>query len=169
MGRKEAYSGEYQRISANIKKTIGRIPDDKFGWKPHEKSFTMGELASHLINIQSWIKVTLEMNSFDMQPNDDNNNQNHMASNSEELMNMYNKNLKEGTDCLNNTTEEELDKNWSLLSSGKELFTMPKIAVLRNFVFNHLIHHNAQLGVYLRLNDISLPAIYGPSADENIF
>ena len=168
MSRIESFLSEYDQLTKNARKTIERIPDDKFTWKPHEKSFSMRDLASHIVNLQSWLSVTLNMIEFDMHPTEGEEFIPPIASSKNELLEMFDKNCEEAKKCLANTPEEKLKDNWSLLSGGKTLFTMPKVAVVRSFVFNHTIHHNAQLGVYLRLNDISVPAIFGPSADENI-
>lgn len=168
MSRIQSLLAEYDHLAKNARKTVERIPDDKFGWKPHEKSFSMGDLASHLVNIQTWLNVTLDMDEFDMHPTEGEEFIPPKASNKEELLEMFDKNFEEGKKCLSETPDEKLDDNWSLLSGGNVLFTMPKVAVVRNFVLNHMIHHNAQLGMYLRLNDIPVPATFGPSADEDI-
>ncbi len=157
---------EFEQTAINVKKTIERIPDDKFGWKPHEKSFSMGDLASHLAEIQSWINVTINTDKFDMNPKDGEEYVPLKAENKKQLLEKFDKYFEEGKKSLSEADDLKLDGNWSLLSAGNSLFTMPKKAVLRNLVLNHLVHHNAQLGVYLRLNDVPVPAIYGPSADE---
>jgi len=159
---------QYDQIAKNAKKTIERVPDDKFGWKPHKKSFSMGDLAAHIANLQTWINVSIDLDEFDMHPISGEEFIPAKASNQKELLELFDKSFEEAKKCLENTPDEKLDENWSLLNGGQVLFTMPKISVVRNFVLHHLIHHNAQLGVYLRLNDIPVPAIFGPSADEQI-
>ena len=168
MGRIESFLSEYEQITKNVRTTLERIPENKFDWKPHEKSFSMGDLASHIVNLQTWLNVTLNLEEFDMHPPEGEEIIQPKASNKKELLEMFEKNFEEAKKCLSDTPEQKLMDSWSLLSGGKTLFTMPKVAVVRSFVLNHTIHHNAQLGVYLRLNDIPVPAIFGPSADENI-
>ena len=168
MGRIESFLLEYEQITKNVRITLERIPYDKFDWSPHEKSFSMGHLASHLVNLQTWLPLTLTTNEFDMHPKEGEEFVPPIAKNKSELLDMFDKNSQDAKKSLEDSNEDILKDNWSLLSGGNILFTMPKVAVVRSFVLNHTIHHNAQLGVYLRLNDIAVPAIFGPSADENI-
>ncbi len=166
MSLSKLFLTEFEQEMANTRKTIERIPDDKFDWRPHEKSFTMGYLATHLANIQSWVNVTLNMDEFDMYPKDGEEFVPPKAENKNEVLDLFDKNNEEAKQSLANIPDEKFNENWSLLSGGNIIFTMPKSVVFRNFVLNHTIHHRAQLGVYLRLNDIPVPAIYGPTADE---
>ena len=156
---------EFDHEMANTRKTLERVPDDKFGWKPHEKSSPLGALATHLANLPGWTKVTIGMEEFDMAPGGEQMKtpECHSAS---EVLEIFDKNVAEARAALAGASDETLFSNWSLLSNGNKMFSMPRVAVVRSFVLNHIIHHRAQLGVYLRLNDISVPSIYGPSADE---
>jgi len=156
---------EFDHEMANTRKTLERVPDDKFSWKPHDKSFSMGSLASHLSNLPYWTNVTIEMDEFDMAPGGQ-----RMTTpethNQKELLAAFDGNVTKARAALAGVSDERLFGMWSLKNNGQHMISMPRIVVLRNFVLNHNIHHRAQLGVYLRLNDIPVPSIYGPSADE---
>lgn len=158
---------EFDHEMANTRKTLERIPDDKFAWKPHEKSMAMGDLGTHLANLLVWVTLTINDDSFDLAPPDAPAPRATPTQSQQELLEVFDKNLAEARQTLAAASDEELLKPWTLLHGGQQVFSMPKIAVLRSFVMNHTIHHRAQLGVYLRLNDIAVPSIYGPSADEN--
>ena len=158
---------EFDHEMANTRKALERVPDDKFGWKPHEKSGTMGWLANHLANLPTWTGITLGQDSFDLAPADGGPPRHEPPTTREELLELFDKNVIEARATLAGASDADLFKPWSLLSGGQSLFTMPKIAVLRGLVMNHQIHHRGQLTVYLRLNDIPVPALYGPSADED--
>lgn len=157
---------EFDHEMAGTRKTLERVPEDKFGWKPHDKSMSMGELASHLANIPGWTSMTLNHESFDMAPANGEAFKTPQASSVKELLEIFDKNVAEARTALANVSNEDLMKTWSLLAGGNTVLSMPRAAVLRGFVLSHNIHHRAQLGVYLRLNDVAVPSIYGPSADE---
>ena len=163
----ESLVPEFDHEMANTRKTLDRIPDDKFGWKPHDKSFAMGTLATHVANLVGWTNVTIDMDEFDLSPGGVPLKAPECNSR-EELLGTFDANVSKALEALASISDEKIMQPWSLLASGHQLFSMPRIAVLRGFVMNHLIHHRAQLGVYLRLNDIPVPSIYGPSADENM-
>ena len=160
---------EFDQEMANTRKTLERVPDVKFSFKPHEKSSAMGALAGHLANIPSWLTFTFKEDCLDLAPGGVQMQPPPAPKNNKELLAEFDKNVKDGRAALAAASDAELMKPWSLLNNGKTLMTLPKVAVVRGFVMNHLIHHRAQLGVYLRLNNIPVPAIYGPSADEGSF
>ena len=168
MGLSKSLLPEFDNEMANTRKTLERVPDDKFDWKPHKKSTAMGGLAGHLANLPSWGTLTVDADSFDLAPGGQP-VQTPSLSSGKEVLAKFDENVAATRAAIAGASDEELFKPWTLLSNGNTLLTMPKIAVLRNFVMNHMIHHRAQLGVYLRLNDIPVPSIYGPSADENPF
>lgn len=168
MGLSNALLPEFDNEMANTRKTLERVPDDKYDWKPHEKSSAMGALAGHLANMPSWGAMAVGSDSFDMAPGGQPVTT-PPPSSAAELLATFDENVAKTREAIAGASDEELFKPWSLLSNGNTLLTIPKIAVLRTFVMNHVIHHRAQLGVYLRLNDIPVPSIYGPSADENPF
>ena len=160
---------EFDQEMANTRKTLERVPDSKFSWKPHEKSGAMGWLAGHVASIPGWLAFTIKQDSLDLAPGGVQMQPPPPPRNNKELLAEFDKNVKEGRAVLAAASDAELMKPWSLLNNGKMTMTLPKHAVVRGFVMNHLIHHRAQLGVYLRLNNIPVPAIYGPSADEGGF
>ncbi len=166
MGLSEALLPEFDNEMANTRKSLERVPEDKLAWKPHEKSGTMGWLATHLANLPGWAVSTIESDSLDLAPQGVPTRPIPTAKSRKEILEMFDKNIAAARAAIAGANDEYLKKPWTLLFGGKTVFTMPRIAVLRNAVMNHSIHHRAQLGVYLRLNNVPVPAIYGPSADE---
>jgi uncharacterized damage-inducible protein DinB len=165
----EIFLSEFDHEMANTRKTLERVPDDKLGWKPHEKSGTMGWLAGHVANLPSWASVAIGQSEFDLAPQGAPPPQGPTPNSRKELLDSFDKNVAAARAAIASASDELLMKPWTLLRGGQQIFSMPRSAVLRSFVLNHLIHHRAQLGVYLRLNDVPVPAIYGPSADEGAF
>lgn len=157
---------EFDREMAGARTTLERVPDGKFSWKPHDKSGSMGWLAGHLANIPSWTTVTIKQDSLDMAPGGKPAEPPPSPGSTKELLEVFDKGVAEGRAALAGASDAHLAKPWSLLNNGATLISMPRSECLRTWVLNHLIHHRAQLGVYLRLNNIAVPAIYGPSADE---
>ena len=157
---------EFDHEMANTRKTLERVPEDKPSWKPHEKSMTMGRLAQHTGEIPSWVAVMIEKDSLDINPPGSPPYQPTAMKSRKDLLDAFDKTVKSARAALSAVSDEQLMKPWALLSGGKTIFTLPRIAVLRGFIMNHMIHHRAQLGVYLRLNNVPVPSIYGPSADE---
>lgn len=160
---------EFDLEMANTRKTLERVPDDKFDWTPHQKSTTMGGLATHLANIPTWAIHALQKDSIDIAPVGGAPLRAEPARTSSEVLERFDKAVAAARDAIKAASNETLLEPWSLISGGKTVMTLPRVAVLRGFVMNHTIHHRAQLGVYLRLNDIAVPSIYGPSADEGAF
>ena len=162
MAMSDSLLGEFDNEMAATRKTLERVPEDKFGWKPHAKSFSFQELASHLANIPAWVDSMLGQDSYTV-PEDFKTPQ---ASSTAELVKFFDENVAAARKALASTTDQAFNAPWTLKSRDQEYFTLPRIAVYRSFIISHSIHHRAQLGVYLRLNDIAVPAVYGPSADE---
>jgi len=160
---------EFDQEMAASRKTLERIPEDKLSWKPHEKSMTVGRLAGHVAELSGWAAETIEHDSLDLMPPGQLAYQPTVVTSRQQVLELFDNNRERARKAIQNATDEHLMKNWSLLRAGQTLMTMPRVAVLRSFCMNHIIHHRAQLGVYLRLNDIAVPAVYGPSADEGIF
>lgn len=166
MAISQALLPEFDAETANTRKTLERVPSDKFGWRPHLKSFTMGQLAIHIATMTGWATDTIEKDSFDIAPVGGQPYQPPKVETTAELLALYDKGVAAARKALAGASDERMMQPWSLLNGGKTVMTMPRVAVIRSFVMNHTIHHRAQLGVYLRLNDIAVPSIYGPSADE---
>lgn len=152
---------DLQQEVALTEKFLRRVPEEKFNWRPHPKSMTMKELANHLAEIPSWITGTMEMDEMEMSgyksPSFDT---------IDEIVQSLKNNASEAEAAMKKP-DEEYQKTWKMLNNGEVVFEMPKLDVLRVMVMNQFPHHRAQLGVYLRLLDLSVPATYGPSADEN--
>jgi uncharacterized damage-inducible protein DinB len=166
MAINQALLGEFDHEMASARKSIERVPDDKFDWKPHSKSMTMGGLASHIAMIPSWAKMTLETPQFDVNPPGGEPVQQPKLKTRAEVLAFFDQGVPAARAAIAAASDETMMQPWTLLSGGKTVFSMPRVAVLRSMIMNHMIHHRAQLGVYLRMNDIPVPAIYGPSADE---
>ena len=166
MAISQAMLPEFDQEMRNTRRTLERVPEDKFDWKPHEKSMTMGQLASHIANLPSWAVLSTSSDSFDLRPLDAPAPKTPQAKTNAELLETFDKNMEAARAAIAGASDEQLMRPWSLLAGGQTVMTLPRVGVLRGFVMNHTIHHRAQLGVYLRLNDIAVPSIYGPSADE---
>jgi uncharacterized damage-inducible protein DinB len=162
----ESMLPEFDQEMANTRKTLERVPFDKLSWKPHPKSFSFGDLATHIATMAEWGKVTLEMDSFDYAPPGAPPYQPPKLESSKALLDNFDKGVAEARAALAAADNDKMLAPWSLMAGGQTIMTMPRVAVVRSFVMNHIIHHRAQLGVYLRLNDIPVPALYGPTADE---
>ena len=162
----QALLPEFDHETANTRKALERVPEDKFGWKPHEKSMTMGRLATHIAELYAWVPTTFEVETFDFAPPGAPPYQPKIAGSRTELLETFDKNAAAARAAIAAASDAQLMVLWTLLNGGKTVFSLPRIAVLRGMVINHAIHHRGQLAVYLRLNDIPVPALYGPSADE---
>lgn len=157
---------EFDQEMAGARRTLERVPTDKFDWRPHPKSGTMIWLAGHLANLPSWAPLTIGRDELDLAPGGKQMDPPPRPADTAALVATFDRCAAEARAAISGASDAELAKPWTLLSNGQTLMTLPKAAVLRSFVMNHVIHHRAQLGVYLRLNDIAVPSIYGPSADE---
>ncbi|HEV2854265.1 MAG TPA: DinB family protein [Thermoanaerobaculia bacterium] len=165
MSISQALLPEFDQEMAGTRKTLERIPMDKYDWTPHTKSFNMGKLATHVATLPGWASMTVQTDELDLsQPFEQ-----PQPKTNEELLAIFDQSSSEARNAIAGVSDEQLMKPWTLRMGDKVIFTMPKIAVIRGMVMNHIIHHRAQLTVYLRLNDIPVPGLYGPSADENLF
>ena len=158
-----ALIAEMEQEAAVTRKCLERVPAEKFDWKPHERSMPFGRLASHVAEMFGWTPPTLEQPELDFAKWDYKPAE---PKTTADLVEFLDKNVSEAIACLRNTSDDTFMESWTLRNGEQVYFTMPKIAVMRSFVMNHIIHHRGQLTVYLRLNDIPVPALYGPSADE---
>jgi uncharacterized damage-inducible protein DinB len=157
---------EYDHEMATTRKVLERCPEAKYDWKPHPKSFSMGGLATHLANMPGWAVFTVKEDSFDVAPPGKPPYKEEPVKSQKELLARFDKNVADARAAIAGAQDDALMKEWSLLGGGKAIFTMPRISVLRTMIMNHCIHHRGQLSVYLRLNEVPVPAMYGPSADE---
>ena len=158
-----ALLAELRHESPNTRKILERVPTDKLAWRPHEKSMTIGRLATHLAEIPIWINRTVNEPEFDFATA----NLSYASKESTEaILQLFDERLAEATKILESASDENLNERWSLRRGEHVYFTVPRKINIRNFAFNHGYHHRGQLSVYLRLLDIPVPGMYGPSADE---
>lgn len=157
---------EYDQEMANTRKLLACVPDGKWDYKPHEKSMPLGRLAGHIAELPNWALHTIQVKVLDLTPASGPGFKPFIAASRQELLETFDKNVAEARSAIERATDEHLAEIWSLVYQGHTVMSMPRAAVLRSVVMNHLIHHRAQLGVYLRMNDVAIPGMYGPSADE---
>ena len=157
---------EFEQEMTTTRKYLERVPADKAAFKPHEKSMSLERLAGHVAELAGWITMTLTRDSLDLAPKDGPKWEALVSADSATLLAAFDKNVAEARQALVAAKDEDFGREWSLLRGGQTLLKLPKGAILRSFAFNHLVHHRAQLGVYLRMNDVPVPATYGPTADE---
>src|SRR5829696_6063339 len=151
---------EFDQEMANTRKVLERMPMDRYDWKPHEKSFSLGKLATHVANLPSWAAMTLATDELDIgQPF-----QQPTPTTTEQLLELFDESAAQARVSLAGAADEEFFKKWSLRNGDHVIFTLPKIAVIRGVVLNHIIHRRGQLTVYLRLSGVPVPGLYGPSA-----
>jgi uncharacterized damage-inducible protein DinB len=162
----DALLPEFDQELATTRKCLARIPDDKFSFKPHPKSFDMGALAVHIATMFDWGAMTLQSDNFDYAPVGAAPYVPPVAKSNADLLAILDSASAKFRAALAAADNDAMMAPWSLLAGGKTMFTMPRVAVLRGMIFNHIVHHRGQLSVYLRLCDIPVPAMYGPSADE---
>ena len=156
---------EFDKEMGTTRRTLERVPNEKWEWRAHPKSSTMGSLAGHLSNIPTWTNHAIDLDRLDIAP-EGKPLRNPPISSREKILENFDRNVAAARAAIEGASDQHLGGGWTLISNGCPIFTLPRAAVLRSFVINHMIHHRAQLGVYLRLNDIPVPATYGPSADE---
>jgi uncharacterized damage-inducible protein DinB len=152
---------EFDQETANTRKVLERIPEDKLDWRAHPKSNTIGWNANHLAEIPGWVQGTLTEPTFEIEGY-----QSPKLASRQEILDLFDRNVAAARKALAAAKDEQMNQIWSLTQGGKPIITMPRAAVIRSFNFNHTIHHRAILCVYLRLNDIPVPGMYGPSGDE---
>lgn len=165
MAIKDALLPEFDHEMGSTRRVLERVPAADLAWAPHEKSFTMGKLAAHIANINTWVHATLDLSVFDLATLGEEARPKGPAS-IEDLLKTFDDNVKKARAKIDVQPDPAFLAPWTLKQGSHEIFTMPKISVLRSFVMNHVIHHRGQLTVYLRLRNVPLPALYGPSADE---
>jgi len=165
MAIKDALLPEFDHEMGTTRRLLERVPDSDLGWKPHEKSYSLGQLAAHLANIPTWVDPTCDLSVFDLATLGDDARPREPTSMAD-VIKRFDENVTKARKKLTEQTDSALLSAWTLKQAGQEFFTMPKAAVLRSFVMNHSIHHRGQLSVYLRLRNVPLPAMYGPTADE---
>jgi uncharacterized damage-inducible protein DinB len=161
----ESILPEFDHETATTRTLLERVPADQVDWKPHTKSMSLGQLAMHIANLPVWASITLERKEFDTNPPGGTRVTTPLFESIAHLLESYDANVSAARALLARTTDGEFMVQWTLKNGGKSMFSMPRVAVFRSFVMNHAVHHRGQLSVYLRLLDVPIPNIYGPTAD----
>jgi uncharacterized damage-inducible protein DinB len=157
---------EFDQEMANTRKVLERIPDDKLDWQAHPRSHTIGWNANHVADLPNWLVETLTKPALDIAPVGGKPYAFAKLTSRQEILALFDRNVAAARKAIAAVKDEDMRSMWTLSQGGKPLFTMPRSAVVRGVVLNHIIHHRAHLCVYLRLNDIPVPGMYGPSGDE---
>lgn len=164
MGMIDPFVRELEHECSVTRRLLERVPDGQFGWKPHEKSMSLGQLASHLVEGLGWTGPSMELDEFVMDPTQ---YQPYMAANQAELLAAFDDAVRSAVAVMTGYPDERMMVTWQMKTpDGTVLLAMPRVAVVRGFLLNHHIHHRGQLTVYLRMLDVPLPQVYGPSADD---
>lgn len=161
----DTFVPEFDQEMAATRRTLERVPSDKNAWKPHPKSFALGHLAQLVANMPGWFTTMVQQTELDLNP-PGGGGARYTFEPTETLLRAFDENVKRARAALAVTSDADLTVPWSLKSGGHVLATNPRGVVVRQ-TMSHLVHHRAQLGVYLRLLDVPVPSIYGPSADDN--
>jgi uncharacterized damage-inducible protein DinB len=159
---------EWDHETAVTRRVVERVPDDKLDWKPHAKSFSLRQLATHLVTIPSWMPLTIEREFIDLAP-EGGQPANTPAESRDDLVRRFDEHVAAARLALAGADNATMLAPWTLKNAGAVILTMPRAGVLRGFIFSHMIHHRAQLALYLRMLDLPVPSMYGPSADESGF
>ena len=165
MAMKDALLPEFDHEMSTTRRVLERMPESDLAWKPHDKSMSLGQLAAHIASMPLLCSMTLERTTLDLDELGEEARLRQPLSRDSVLQDFAEKRAKARAK-LAEITDGELMTSWTLKKGGHDIFTMPRISALRSLVMNHMIHHRGQLSVYLRLKNISVPPIYGPSADE---
>lgn len=162
----DGLAAEFDHETKVTRSLLARVPDDRAAWKPHDKSMSMGELAIHLANIESYGLPVATRPELDFQALTGTGVTNGRWTSREEALALFDKNVESTRRAIAAASDDQLRQPWTLRFGDHVVFTLPRLAAWRSFVLSHQVHHRGQLSVYLRLNDIAVPPIYGPSADE---
>ncbi len=162
----DALLPEFDREMGLTRRVLDRVPDAHFSWRPHPTSMTLGRLAEHLAELPQWAATTMTQSSLEMTTPRPGGHQ--PPATRDAVLALIDANVATARAELAGKTDGEFVAPWTLRAGGKEVFTMPKAAVLRNFVLNHIVHHRGQMTVYLRMLGVPIPSIYGPSGDERM-
>jgi uncharacterized damage-inducible protein DinB len=157
---------EFDHEMETTRKTLERVPEDKTDWKPHDTSMPIGRLAGHIAELVGLGAMTFQGESFDFAPGGKPQMQPTVMTSRKQVLDIFDKNVAKARAAIAKASDEELHKVWTLMNNGHTIFAMPRVAAIRNIMLNHIIHHRGQLSVYLRMNKVPVPSIYGPSGDE---
>ena len=157
---------EYDSEITITRRVLERVPDDRGEWKPHPKAFPMAHLAQLVARLPEWVVMTLEQTELDIAPKDKPRGSAYTIEKTATLLALFDKNAKAGRAALAKASDADFQVPWTLKAAGNAVLTQPRYMILRQMVLNHLVHHRAQLGLYLRLTDQKVPQMYGPTADD---
>jgi uncharacterized damage-inducible protein DinB len=166
MAIRDSFLPEFDHEMSTTRKTLERVPEDKADWKPHDSSMPMGRLAGHIAEMVGFGAMPFQGESFDFAPPGTPRMQPTVMTSRKQLLEIFDKNVGAARAAISKASDEDMHKTFTLLNGGKTFFSMPRIEVLRGMILNHVIHHRGQLSVYLRMNKVPVPSIYGPSGDE---
>lgn len=162
----ESLLPEFDRETGLTRQLLERVPNEKASWKPHPKSFSVGDLSLHIANLLTWAVSTMKQTEFDINPPGGPGFAPLKFESVGTTLKTLDENVRTTRAVIAGATDGEMMVMWTFKNGGKTVFSMPRIAVLRSFVMNHMIHHRGQLTVYLRELDVPLPQMYGPTADS---
>jgi uncharacterized damage-inducible protein DinB len=162
----QALLSEFDHEMATTRKMLERFPEDKVEWRPHETCMTLGRLAGHVAELATWTTVTINQDKLEMDPT---NYKPNIVTSRAAALKQFDETVSSARAAIAGASDETFMKPWTFIAGGKTVFTMPKIAVMRSFVMNHMIHHRGQLAAFYRIAGVPVPSIYGPSKDEQIF
>ena len=162
----ETFLADFKMEMANTRRMLECIPDDALEFQPHSKSMTLGRLAGHIAEMARWGADTAEVDELDIQPPTGDGYKPLTAESRASVLEFFDRSVAEATGAIGRVSNDGMSTPWTLKAQGNPIFTMPRINVLKSMVLSHIIHHRAQLSVYLRMNDVAVPGMYGPSADE---
>ena len=166
----ELLLAELDREAPGIRKTLQNVPDGKNDWKPHERSMPLGRLAVLVANMPAWLDMVVNMDELDINPPGGPKYTPQPWKTRKDLVDQFEAALKKGREVLQKTTDDHLfNTKWRMLNNGKVMSEQRRYEAIRDGVLNHMAHHRGQLTVYLRLNEVAVPSIYGPTADEKTF
>jgi uncharacterized damage-inducible protein DinB len=157
---------EFEEEAAATRRMLERVPDGKTTWQPHQRSMTLGRLSTHVAEIPAWTARILTRDEFDVAPPGGPPFQPRTLGTTAEVLALFDQNVAEARRVLAAAGDADFARPWSFKREGQVVWTKPKHYVLRRMALSHLVHHRAQLGVYLRLQEVSIPGVYGPSADD---
>ena len=157
---------EFDHEMATTRKMLERFPEDKVEWRPHETCMPLGRLAGHVAELAGWVTVTMNQDKLEMDPA---NYKANIITSRADALKQFDDTVSSARAAIAGASDETFMKPWTFVARGQTVFTMPKAAVLRTFVMNHLIHHRGQLAAFYRIAGVPVPSLYGPSKDEQVF
>jgi uncharacterized damage-inducible protein DinB len=164
MSLADALLPEFDHETGVTRRLLERLPEDRFGWAPHPKSMALGRLATHIADVLTWLPETVSKIEIDWDTRAP--YEPRICATRADVLRFFDESRDAARQALAGASDAALMQPWTFKKDGQPVFSQPRIGVIRGMVMNHMVHHRAQLGVYLRLNDVPLPAMYGPSADE---